>query len=130
MRKMQPGTYKAVCEATRLTNKWGKQQVEMAFRIAEGEHFGTHLPGWFTVLMAKDVVFPCQYLEQCAVVLGHEVSPGDDVDPETLFVGKVFSVTVRLAKTNGKERTFLDPNRNKTKSDFLRVGPILGLAEL
>jgi hypothetical protein len=127
---MPPGKYKVVCEAARIISKWGKSVAELSFRIVEGDHFGTVLPGWISLHMIGDVVYPGRYTQQCAAALGHEIEPGDDIDPEAVFVGKMLLVDVRFRSTDGKSRSPEDTNRKKDKKDFLRVCSILGIGEL
>ena len=127
---MQSGIYKAVCEAARVASKWGKQIVECSFRVVEGEHFGTYLPGWFSIHVVNGIVAPCKYITQCEAVLGREIEPGDDIDPEVIFVGKLLSVEVKFRSTNGKTRSAEDPTIKKGETDFLRVSSVLGQVEL
>jgi hypothetical protein len=127
---MQPGEYKVICEAGRLTSKFGKPVIELAFRVAEGDHFGTYLPGWLPIHIVGGVVRPCRYIEQCAAVLGREIEPDDDIDPESVFVGKLLLVDVKFRLTNGKTRSPEDQTRKKDEKDFLKVWSVLGVAEL
>jgi hypothetical protein len=128
---MPAGHYKVTCEAARITQKWGKSICEFSFRIVEGQFFGTTLPGWIPIFLIGDCVHPGKYTRACAVALGRESDPGDDLDPEAVFVGKVFLADVRFRATDGKKgRTPVDPTKRKDQHDFLRVHQLLALETL
>lgn len=128
---MLAGTYKAMCEAARIITKWGKSIVECSFRVVEGEHFSTALPGWFDINIINNGVMPgCQYTKVCELILGREIEPDDDIDPEAILVGKVLLVEARFKTTDGKSRSPLDRAVRKGPADFLRVCSVLGAAEL
>src|SRR5688572_9069254 len=128
---MPAGRYKVVCEAARVASKWGKSKVECSFRVVEGEHFGTALPGWLDITVINNGDMPgCQYITVCERILESDVEPGDDVDPESILVGKVLIVEARFRLTDGKTRLPQDGTRKKEERDFLRVCSILGIGEL
>jgi hypothetical protein len=128
---MLPGTYSAACEAARIVSKFGKPTVECSFRVIDGEHFGTALPGWFHIKIVGDCVMPgCQYTKVCELVLGREIEPGDDIDPEAVLVGKKLKVGVRFRATDGKRLSAQDENTRKDGKDFLRVSSVLGEVSL
>ena len=128
---MPAGAYKAMCEAERIITKWGKSLVECSFRVVEGEYFGTALPGWFDINIINNGVMPgCQYTKVCEVILGREIEPDDDIDPEAILVGKVLLVEARFKITDGKNRSLLDGSVRKAPTDFLRVCSVLGVESL
>ena len=127
--QMPAGDYQAICEAARITSKFGKTAVEFSFRIAEGDHFGTVVPGWIHLPVVDGGVYPGKYTAACAVVLGREVEPGDDIELNALFVGKYLHVRVRFATGLAKGAVPKDPNTRKGSTDYLRVGEILGVVE-
>jgi hypothetical protein len=128
---MPAGTYTAICEAARIITKWGRPTVECSFRVTEGDHFGTALPGWFNIKIVNNCVMPgCQYTKICERILGRELEPGDDVDPEVMLVTKVLNVEARFQLTDGKNRILQDGTQKKDERDFLRVCSVLGEAGL
>jgi hypothetical protein len=122
---MPPGKYKVACESGRIVSKWGKQVCELYFRVVEGDYFGTVLPGWIPIYIVGEQVHPGRYTEQCALALGRVVDPGDDINPDVVFVGKVFLAAVAFKSTDGKRREPLDASVRKSESDFLRVVKLL-----
>jgi hypothetical protein len=127
---MPPGNYKVACESARIIPKWGKQVCELSFRVVDGDHFGTILPGWISIYVVGEQVYPGRYTEQCSVALGRPVDPGDDLDPQTVFVGKVFSAAVFFRATDGKKRLPVDHTKRKDTRDFLRVADLLSRESL
>jgi hypothetical protein len=100
-------------------------------RVVEGEHFGTALPGWIDIKLIKNGVMPgCQYTKVCERILGRELEPGDDIEPESILVDKVLIIETRFRATDGKSRSPEDENRKKDERDFLRVCSVLGEAPL
>src|SRR5262245_50432321 len=111
---MGAGKYKLCCEAARITSKWGKSICESSYRVVEGDYFGTTLPGWIPIYLIGDCVHPGRYTQQCAVALGCDPDLGDDLDPEVVFVGKIFLALVQFRSTDGKKRRApVDPNIRK-----------------
>jgi hypothetical protein len=128
---MPPGQYKVCCEAARITQKWSKSVCELSFRIIEGQFFGTTLPGWIPIYTIGECVQPGKYTQQCAVALGRETDAGDDLNPEVIFVSKVFLAAVRFRSTDGKKsRSPVDSTKKKDQQDFLRVCELLALESL
>lgn len=123
--QMPAGDYQAVCESARIAPKFGKTVVEFSFRIAEGDHFGTVVPGWIHLPVVNVGVYPGKYTAACAVVLGREIEPGDDIEPDGLFVGKYLHVRVRFSTGLAKGAIPKDPDTRKGSTDYLRVGESL-----
>jgi hypothetical protein len=127
---MASGPYKVICEAARIASKWGRPVVECAYRVVEGDHFGTALPGWIEIKLINNGVMPgCQYAKVCELILGRELEPDDDIEPDSILVGKVLLVEARFKLTDGKSRNRLDSTQRKD-GDFLRVCSVLGVGSL
>jgi hypothetical protein len=127
---MPAAEYTVIGESAARTTKWGKPHAEFDFRVLDEEFVGVCLPGWIEIKMHADKVRRgCRYYKYCTMMLGEDPSCEADFDPR-IFVGKIMIVQARYALTNGKSKAKLDDTKLKGTWDYLRVGLILGLAEL
>jgi hypothetical protein len=127
---MPAGHYRVVCESAAKGQKWGKPIGEFEFRVVDQEFMGVSLPAWIPIDLHAGKVKPnSRYYRYCTMALGEEPSCDEELDPR-VFVGKVFLVDARYARTDGKRKAVLDDTKWKGSWDYIRVGLILDLAEL
>jgi hypothetical protein len=130
---MAPGKFVAACEGGTITTKGRNTIAVLEFRIIDGPHSGTALRQWITIPVVDEIVpIASRYGRQCAVALGREINSGDELDPATIFRGKLFRVDVgfRMTEKVGGTATTENALRRKDAKDFLRVHSILALEEL
>lgn len=126
---MQPGEYVANCEAAKVITKGRALVAILEFRIIDGPHSGVAVRQWLTVSDINGVIsLGSRYARHCALALGEdEIEPGDDLDPELIFPGKTFLVSVgyRLTEKMGGAADADNGLRKKDARDFLRVHRIV-----
>jgi hypothetical protein len=130
---MAPGEYIANCEGATITSKGGKTIATLAFRVIEGSHSGTALRQWITLPDIDGIVpLGSKYGRQCALALGREIEPGDDLSPGAIFPGRVFRVAVgyRMTEKPGGAANHENAQRRKDAKDFLRVHALIAEVEL
>jgi hypothetical protein len=131
--EMEPGRYLVNCEAATITKKGKATIAVLEFRIINEPHSGTALRQWVTIPdIDGSVPIASRYARQCAIALGREIEPGDDLDPSSIFRGKIFLTDVgfRMTEKIGGTPTPENTRRRKDAKDFLRVHSILSLEEL
>jgi hypothetical protein len=124
---MAPGEYVASCTGAALTSKGKTTIAVLEFQIVDGPRGGTALRQWITIPEVDgQVPVGSRYARQCAIALGREIEPGDNLDPGALFPGKLFAVDVGYRKTEriGGQATGENALRRKDAKDFLRVHQI------
>jgi hypothetical protein len=129
---MQPGEYLCACEAATDTIHGKSRQAILQFRIVDGPHAGTALRQWLTISDVGGLVsLYTRYAKHCAIALGRELEPGDSLEPEPIFPGKIFVVEVGYRKTEkmGGPATPENAQHRKDAKDFLRVHEILELRD-
>jgi hypothetical protein len=127
--QMRPGTYKAMVTSTEIVWKFNRNNARLFFRVLEGEFSGTSLEGWFAIDMVGDEVKPgCRYHRLCQLACADEEPT--NFHPAHVFKDKVFSVSVRYRRSDGKSRRMEDDSIAKGDSDKLRVGTIIAREEL
>lgn len=127
---MAPGNFIVRCISGRTQIRGNKNQVVLTFTIKEKAwNDGVVLKQWYTLTTADGEVSPhTKYGRACELALGRPLGPGDDLDPEKVFVGKFFEADVGYRSNDTKD--FLDEaNREQKKDlrDFLRVHQLLRL---
>ena len=130
---MGPGEYTAACEGATITSKGKTTIALLGFRIVDGPHSGTSLRQWLTIPDVDGIVpLASRYARHCAVALGREIEPGDNLDPAAIFTQKIFLVFVgyRMTEKIGGPACRDNALRRKDAKDFLRVHEIIGLAEV
>lgn len=130
---MEPGEYIANCEGATITNKGRTTVAVLEFRIIDGPHSGIALRQWIPVPDVDGIVpLGSRYGRLCAVALGREIEPGDDLNPTVIFKGKIFRVAVGYRKTEKKGGTASDvhASHRKDATDYLRVHNLITLEEL
>lgn len=122
-----PGDEVADCVGARVIQRGNKKQVVLTFEFDGGVanqwlQIGVPLSPW------------SKYVRQAQIALGDEYSPGMDLDPHDVFVGKRLKVRVGFRKTEhagGSGRSGDDlALRRKDDQDQLRVHEILELIGL
>jgi hypothetical protein len=130
---MAPGEYVAHCEGAKITAKGRNTIAVLQYRVAEGFHSGTVLSQWITIPDVDGIVpLGSRYARQCAVALGREIEPGDDLNPEMIFRSKTFRVYVgyRMTEKNGGTAAHENAQRRKDAKDFLRIHNLIVMEEL
>lgn len=128
---MPAAQYRAIVESAAKVTKWGGPVAELQFKVLDEKFLGVNIPAWIPIDLRAGKIKPnCRYEKYCTMALGGDEPACDqELDPR-VFVGKVFTVDARYARTDGKHRATLDDTKWKGDWDYLRVGLILGLAEL
>jgi hypothetical protein len=127
---MPAAEYRCIVESVSKVTKWGKPVAELEFRVLDQDFMGVSLPAWIPIDLRAGKVKPdCRYYKYCTMALGEEPSCDADLDPK-IFIGKVFTVSARYARTDGKSKAAQDDTKRKSASDYLRVGLILSRGEL
>ena len=132
---MPASRYVVKIESAKPIKRWRRDRIEFSYRVVKGDYFGTVLPGWLDIeyvpANCEELrISPfCQYFQACVAVLGN-VAEGDDIDWNTVFVGKILDVEARYRTTNGKSRAPEDGTIRKDDKDFLRVLFIWGLGKI
>jgi hypothetical protein len=129
---MQPGQYVCACESATDIITGRSRQAILQFRIIDGPHLGVGLRQWLTISEVGGIVsLATRYAKHCAIALGRDIEPGDALEPESIFPGKVFSVEVgyRLTEKMGGPANPMNAQRKKDARDFLRVHRIIELLE-
>ena len=126
---MKPGTYKALVTSAETVWKYNRNNARLFFRVIEGEFTGTSLEGWFPINQVGGEVKPgCRYHRLCQLACGEEEP--DNLHPAHVFKSKIFLVSVRYRRSDGKSTRREDDSVSKDSDDMLRVGTILERAEL
>ncbi len=125
---MRPDKYVATCEGATLTKKGGSTIAVLQFRVRDGSFAGVALRQWIGISEINGVVSPgSRYWQQCSVALGGSIPDGEALNPDNIFTGKTFVVSVgyRLT-TKGRGGPALPENAltRKDEKDFLRVQEI------
>src|SRR5262245_25362319 len=100
----------------------------LQFRVLDGPRSGTALRQWLAISDVGGVVsIDSRYARHCAIALGEEIEPGDELDPSQIFPQKVFLVDVgyRLTQKMGGAADEENAKSRKDARDFLRVHKIL-----
>jgi hypothetical protein len=129
---MSPGEYIAHCEGATITTKGRSTVVVLEFRILDGPHSGTALRQWVTVPdVDGNVTCGSRYGRQCALALGREIEPGEELHPAAVFKGKNFRVAVgyRMTEKIGGTSSAENAEQRKDAKDFLRVHALLSVEE-
>jgi len=130
---MQPGVYIANCEGATITNKGKNTIAVLEFRIIDGPHSGTALRQWITVPDIDGITpLASRYGRQCALALGREIEPGEDLNPAVIFRARLFRVQVgyRMTEKIGGTPSPAHALRRKDAKDFLRVHELLAVEDL
>jgi hypothetical protein len=130
---MAPGEYIANCEGATITTKGRSTVAVLEFRITDGPHSGTALRQWITVPdIDGNVPLRSRYGRQCALALGREIEPGDDLNPAQIFKSKSFRVRVgyRMTEKRGGMASHDNATRRKDARDFLRIHELLAVEVL
>lgn len=130
---MTPGEYIANCEGATITTKGRSTIALLEFRVINGPHSGTALRQWIGIPDVDGIIHVgSRYGRQCALALGREIEPGDDLHPAVVFKSKTFRVSVgyRMTERTGGTPTHENALRRKDAKDFLRVHRIIGLEVL
>jgi hypothetical protein len=130
---MAPGEYIANCAGTTVTTKGRNTIAVLEFQIIDGPHSGTAVRQWITIPdVDGHVPFGSRYARQCALATGHEIEPGDDLNPGVIFKSKILRIDVgyRMTEKIGGTPDAEHARYRKDAKDFLRVHRILGLEEL
>ena len=129
---MQPGEYVCACDGATEIEKGRFRQAVLQYRVVEGPHMGTALRQWLTISEIGGLVsFNTRYAKHCCIALGQELQPGDPLEAESIFPGKIFLVFAgyRLTEKIGSPAHPENAKRRKDLKDFLRVHEILELRE-
>jgi hypothetical protein len=129
---MAPGRYTANCAGGKIITKGRNNIVMLEFSVIEGSHAGTGLRQWISLPDVDGVVsVGSRYARQCAIALGREIEPGDDLDPAAIFRTKTFVIEVGYRKTLKIGGTATDANAQNRKDakDFLRVHEIIEMVD-
>jgi hypothetical protein len=130
---MAPGKYIANCEGATITTKGRSTVAVLEFRIIDGLHSGTALRQWITIPDIDGIVpLGSRYGRQCALALGRDIESGDDLNPATIFKGRLFRVDVgyRMTEKIGGIPSHEHTLRRKDHKDFLRVHNLIAVEEL
>jgi len=127
--EMPASNYKAIVTSAEIVWKYNRNNARLFFRVLEGDFSGTSLEGWFPIDLVGEELKPgCRYHRLCKLALGD--SEPDNLHPAHVFKDKVFLVSARYRRSNGKSRELEDDTVKKDSTDKLKVGTILGVAEL
>jgi hypothetical protein len=129
---MTPGEYIANCKGAVVTTKGRNTIAVLEFHIIDGPHSGTAVRQWITIPdVDGHVPLGSRYARQCALATGHEIEPGDDLNPGSIFTSKTFRIDVgyRLTEKIGGTPTADNARYRKDAKDFLRCHRIIGLEE-
>jgi len=130
---MTPGEYIANCKGATTTMKGKNTIALLEFQIIDGPHTGTAVRQWITIPdVDGHVPLGSRYARQCALATGHEVEPGDDLNPGSIFTSKTFRIDVgyRMTEKIGGTPSPENARHRKDAKDFLRVHRLIGLEEL
>lgn len=130
---MAPGEYVTNCEGAKITTKGSTTIAVLEFRVIDGPHSGTALRQWIPVPDVGGIVpLGSRYGRQCALALGRDVEPGDDLNPAAIFRGKTFRVQIgyRLTEKTGGIANDDNMHRRKDAKDFLRVHRLMAMEVL
>ncbi|HXV82340.1 MAG TPA: hypothetical protein VEG60_20930 [Candidatus Binatia bacterium] len=130
---MAPGEYIAHCEGATIKTKGRNTIAALEFRVIEGSHSGTALRQWITIPEVDGLVpLGSRYGRQCALALGREIEPGDELSPAAIFQGRVFRIAVgyRMTEKSGGAASHENAQRRKDAKDFLRVHALIAEVEL
>ena len=130
---MTPGEYIANCEGAKIDTKGRNTIAVLEFRIIDGPHTGTALRQWITVPdVDGNVPLRSRYGCQCALAIGREIEPGDDLNPAAIFKSKTFRIKVgyRMTEKRGGMASHENANRRKDDRDFLRVHELIAVEEM
>jgi hypothetical protein len=133
--EMRPDTYLAKCETAWIEPVGQGHRVAIQYRVTDGKYDGVALRQWIMAANNGGVVSPTgRHARYCAIALGRPLEDDDPIsDPNEIFAGKTFLVTVGYRKTEkprgGKydDRLALIP---KGEDDYLRVHEILSRQNL
>jgi len=124
---MVPADYVGKCKATSIVAKGNKKFAQLLHEITEGKYAGTELRQWEEIKATGKIIEDRSvYYEQCSIALGGQITPGESLDPEDVFVGKTF--VLRVGYSSKDEHGRIDPKntaRKKYERDHLRVHRIL-----
>lgn len=123
---MAPGNYNAVCVSGEIKQRGKALQAILGFKVrgdAQAED-GVLLQKWFNITLRPDGgVSPASvYFQACQLALGRPVQPEEELDPNEVFVGKSFKVTVGYRSTS-IDNSYAPSNTTHRKDprDFLRI---------
>src|SRR5262245_63095074 len=125
---MTPAQYVCCCESATTITRGQNTTAVLQFRVLDGPHSGTALRQWLAISDVGGVVsLDSRYARHCAIALGVEIEPGDELEPSQIFPQKVFLVDVgyRLTQKVGGAADEENAKRRKDAKDFLRVHKIL-----
>jgi len=93
---MTPGIYVIRCRDARIQERGNKTQVVLTFQIMEKAwNDGVVLKQWYGLKTTQGEVSPhTKYGKACEIALGRALEAGDDLDPETVFVDKIFEAEI------------------------------------
>jgi hypothetical protein len=124
---MAPDDYVGTCKGARFTQKGKKKFAQLLHEITEGKYAGTQLRQWEEIkAIGKIIGDRTVYYEQCLIALGGQVTPGQSLNPEDVFVGKTFVLRVGYSHTDAQgHNDAKNTQMKKYERDFLRVHAIL-----
>ncbi len=127
---MTPGNYVIRCRDARIQERGNKTQVVLTFQILEKAwNDGVVLTQWYGLKTTEGEISPhTKYGKACEIALGRALEAGYDLDPETVFVGKIFEAEIGYSSTDS-DGVSDEGNRVEKKNDrdFLRVHSLLRL---
>ena len=129
---MQPGEYLASCEGGTVTTKGKNTIAVLEFRIIDGPQSGTSVRQWISIPDVDGITpLASRYGRQCALALGREIEPGEDLNPAAVFRGRFFRIKIgyRMTEKIGGTPSEAHSLRRKDAKDFLRVRELLAVQE-